>query len=119
MAKILKLLSNITIIAIAGSTVELAEVDIIFNYCLLIKGSIGKVLLKISSNLVKIICTKKQAEKSNKLILNKIIATMNLLFSTTKSSCQQILLTYQPESITVEEENDASNKLKNETKIKD
>ncbi|WP_342263657.1 hypothetical protein [Spiroplasma endosymbiont of Clivina fossor] len=116
MAKILKLLSNITIIAIAGSTVELAEIDIIFNYCALIRRSISKVLLKISSNLVKIICTKKQAEKSNKLVLNKIIVTMNLLFLTSKSSCQKILLAHQSKSITITEEvTGVSDKFKNES----
>ncbi|WP_215826670.1 hypothetical protein [Spiroplasma endosymbiont of 'Nebria riversi'] len=115
MAKILKLLSNITIIAIAGSTVELAEIDIIFNYCSLIRRSMSKVLLKISSNLVKIFSTKKQAEKSNKLILNKIIVIMNLVFLTSKSSCQQILL-YQSESITTTEETTGvSDKFKNES----
>ncbi|WP_342263193.1 MULTISPECIES: hypothetical protein [unclassified Spiroplasma] len=115
MAKILKLLSNITIIAIAGSTVELAEMDIIFNYCSLIRRSMSKVLLKISSNLVKIFSTKKQAEKSNKLILNKIIVIMNLVFLTSKSSCQQILL-HQSESITTTEETTgASDKFKNES----
>ncbi|WP_342277908.1 hypothetical protein [Spiroplasma endosymbiont of Nephrotoma flavescens] len=116
MAKILKLLSNITIIAIAGSTVELAEIDIIFNYCSLIRRSMSKVLLKISSNLVKIFSTKKQAKKSNKLILNKIIVTMNLLFLTSKSSCQQILLAHQSESITTTEEATVvSDKFKNES----